>query len=94
MELTIKDWLTLIPDPVVRDKALRNRLSTGHNSIRRCLSDALLYGFSWKESPEGFNYWMEIYEDQQKEDHDEKDLFSFFSEQLLELFEKDLTNKK
>lgn len=54
---TIKEWLSELPEPY-RTQALDNYDSNFYPyNTARFLSDALMYAFDWKLSPQGFEYW-------------------------------------
>lgn len=59
-QLKIKTWLGKLNEPE-RSKALKN-ISPGYaNELVDDLKDAVLSGFLWSKTPEGFNYWSDIY---------------------------------
>ncbi len=53
---TIKQWLETIEDKEIRKKALANMDLTADS-----LEEALSMAFTWKDTPEGEDYWMEVY---------------------------------
>ena len=67
VNLIPEEWFKLIADPVIREKALanvRNPELTQRcvlNETYESIDDALLFGFGWKNSPEGRAYWDEIH---------------------------------
>src|SRR5690554_5900851 len=62
-EKTIVEWLEELPDGY-RELALKNYdpeyCDTGVNIID--LADALVWGFSWEDTPEGQVFWDAVYE--------------------------------
>ena len=57
---TTRDWLTEIPDPEIREKALRNMDEDSANLEAQSISDALLGAFNWSKSPEGHRFWADL----------------------------------
>jgi hypothetical protein len=59
---TIKHYLEQIKDPEVRERALRN---ADNEALKRddytSTKNALFGAFIWDDSPEGFDYWNNIY---------------------------------
>lgn len=57
-EKTILEWFETIPDPIIREKAIRN-YNPKYNAteVTWSLYRALLIGFGWRDTPEGFEYW-------------------------------------
>ena len=60
---TCEAWFKMIEDSTIRTQALINENSTG---TCRSMEDALLSGFWWNNSPEGFDYWMYVYRNIEK----------------------------
>lgn len=58
---TIREWFDQLPDGI-RDKAILNSTYLKMSNKEESLEDALLGGFVWDESPEGFHYWNNLYE--------------------------------
>ncbi len=51
-------WLSQIEDVEVREKAVRNCKTPNTGCID--IADALIYGFGWSESPEGYDFWESV----------------------------------
>lgn len=65
--LSVKNWLELISDQIVKAKALANCGADAANfrdASINSISDALYVAFSWASSPEGGDYWLGIYKKQ------------------------------
>lgn len=63
MKLTIPEWLDKLPDDY-KEKAIKNYQydNAEHDNSKLTLqSDALKSAFAWRKSPEGYNYWQNIY---------------------------------
>lgn len=58
---TIKKHFESIEDNKVRENALRNLTENGKDSLVDNLPSAIVWGFMWNTSPEGFTYWENIY---------------------------------
>lgn len=58
---TIKEWLNEIPEPEIREAALRNMDLEYKDVERDCLSDAIHASFSWGSSIEGVDFWRDFY---------------------------------
>ena len=65
---TIKGQLDLIKNDDVRNKALHNLVEMNGNlamqqafGIAHTISQALAKAFPWHSTPEGFNYWHNIF---------------------------------
>lgn len=57
---TFMYWLMKIPDEQVKTRAIANRTSFPfRRSVRDVdsISDAILHGFNWSKTPEGYYYW-------------------------------------
>ena len=59
MKLPIIEWYQNIPDPEIREKAIRN--CQFPDRIEKGFADAINGGFSWGGSPEGLDYWRAIH---------------------------------
>lgn len=62
---TITEHLELIKDKKVKYNALRNLLEINKNDKRLLMSEAILDAFTWETTPEGYDYWNNIYEQSQ-----------------------------
>lgn len=59
--MTIKQHFETIAAPVIRDRALRNAEKDGElDTVVPSLYAALAGGFTWKYTPEGYDYWRNI----------------------------------
>lgn len=59
-EKIIKQWLEELPEPA-RSKAIKNTPLVDLKKKVDCLSDAVAEAFNWHESPEGQDYWDELW---------------------------------
>ena len=62
MKKTVREWLSLIADPIIREKAIANfearpRFKYGCKNVNA----AILFAFWWEETAEGYDYWERIY---------------------------------
>lgn len=57
----VKFWLNKMEEPE-RSKALNNVKEFSNQQLEKSISNALCGAFYWKETPEGEEYWFEIYE--------------------------------
>lgn len=57
---TIEEYLNELPQPY-KQQALINMEAEEATSLEKDLKDALQFAFVWKESPEGFDYWDNLY---------------------------------
>jgi len=64
MSKTVKGWFKTIEDKEVKEKALKNLGNPNTypfpDDVCECLSEAILNGFSWRFTPEGYEYWDTI----------------------------------
>jgi hypothetical protein len=63
MEKTVKEWLNELPEPY-RSQAIENCDKECPEEFERRVGDAqsaLCNSFTWDESPQGADYWVEIY---------------------------------
>lgn len=59
---SIEEWLHLIPYEPVRQQAWDNFIKQKYNnSVVNRLDEAINKGFVWNQTPEGFQYWGNIY---------------------------------
>lgn len=59
---TIREWLELIPFDRARKEAIENYDDEFYAKKEvNCLSYALIYAFSWRESKQGISYWSNLY---------------------------------
>lgn len=56
-----KDYYNLLPTEI-RERALANTNYGMLNIDNVNIIEAIAGGFSWKETPEGFEYWADIHE--------------------------------
>ena len=66
MQLTAREWIELIADPEIREKALANidnPAITGIylNEKLTSVNYAISYAFRWENSKEGHEYWDNLY---------------------------------
>ena len=59
---TIEQWLQEIPDPLIKERALKNMFWEYAQDNAPTLSSALRTAFNFVRSPEGPKYWMEIWQ--------------------------------
>ena len=62
-EKTIREWLNELPEPY-RTQALDNAKSSKPytiNAVKPNLHNAILGAFVWRDAPQGFNYWQDVY---------------------------------
>lgn len=62
MQKTVREWLEELPEPY-RSQAMDNLVKYPLPKSRTLFSnigDALLYGFDWDLTPQGFSYWHRI----------------------------------
>lgn len=57
----IKDWYKNLKQPI-KNQAITNLKLSCKNIKVDNLSDAIMLGFDWKSSKEGFEYWDNVYE--------------------------------
>lgn len=57
---TIKEYLQEIKDPVAREAALANLDECTANEEKESMFHALLYGFHWLSTPQGYDYWNDV----------------------------------
>lgn len=57
----ISDWFNELPEPQ-RTQALANvdKAKRGHFCVRQ-MSTALMEGFEWANTPQGYEYWNQIH---------------------------------
>jgi hypothetical protein len=58
---TTREWYNELPNDI-KIKALANTKCTTIDSNDASLSEALLGAFLWADTPEGMNYWGEVYD--------------------------------
>lgn len=62
MEKPIEEWLSELPDGY-RERALENRKKfPGEATIARSIAGAVIGGFLWKPTPEGYDFWLSVYD--------------------------------
>ena len=73
MKKTVKQWLKECKE-LWAPKALEyaSRENTENYPVYH-LSDAVIYGFVWPQTSEGFVFWLNIYLDLRKQESNEKD---------------------
>lgn len=80
---TIKEWLEMMKEPY-KSQALINLSPSQIDRTVGSISVALYIGFTWRETPEGHDYWMGIHI--QSSITPEKYLDSSFNEPNHEIF--------
>lgn len=58
---TVREWLEAIPNKDTRERAIKNVYPLREDMPRSCRSQALLVAFDWRRTPEGADYWENIY---------------------------------
>jgi len=65
---TIRQWFEEYPDVEIRNKLLKNLdhhmskgISIDYKVHYNYFRGALLHGFSWKNTPEGFHFWDRLW---------------------------------
>ena len=58
---TIKQLLQYLPEPA-RARAIANLTRHTEGLMHRTVSEAILYGFTWNNTPEGTKYWTDLYD--------------------------------
>lgn len=58
MKKTILEWYEQLPEPI-RSQATENY--NGNSGLVYNRASAIMYGFNWTISPQGYSYWNEIY---------------------------------
>lgn len=61
MKKTIKEWLEELPEPY-RTEALANLFEKNKSLVKSTLADALIAAFGWKITPQGYDYWRDIFD--------------------------------
>ena len=61
MKKTVREWLSLIADPIIRERAIANfearpRFEDGCKNVNA----AILMAFWWGDAAEGYDYWADI----------------------------------
>jgi hypothetical protein len=62
MSKKIKDWFLSIEDPEIRNRALVNMNEKEKDRVVESFRKAIIMGFDWQLSPEGYEYWDKISE--------------------------------
>lgn len=57
---TVRQWLEELPEPH-KPKALDNLNECADFKECACIQGALMHAFIWRESPEGLDYWSDVY---------------------------------
>lgn len=60
MVKTIRAWFEELPDDI-KEKAFKNTKKHDLSGKSNSLSNALGASFRWSETPEGYDYWENIY---------------------------------
>lgn len=60
-EKKIKDWYKHLKQPI-KNQAITNLNTSCKNIKVNSLSDAIMLGFDWNSSKEGYEYWDNIWE--------------------------------
>lgn len=59
---TVKEYLENCPEPWAAEAFGYTNKETSAD-LASCLSEALVFAFTWNESDKGFEYWSAIYKD-------------------------------
>ena len=70
MTKTIKEWLSELPEPY-RTKAIEN-CKASERVRPSSLKEALCGAFSWLDTPQGYDYWAEVYKRAEAGEFDRK----------------------
>jgi len=57
---TVQEWLNLIPDSKIRDRALANMIKSSSQQPRRSLTQAISSAFIFSNTPERAEYWWDV----------------------------------
>jgi hypothetical protein len=84
----IREWLNELPQEI-KEKALANTSSAVADTDEPSLSEAIAASFSWGNSPEGHDYWSDIYKSLEKEQS--KKIFVEYDIYLLRLLRSEIS---
>ena len=73
MEKTIKEWLSELPE-IQRTQAIDNYEKQPDFCIKKnidCLSDAIYSAFDWNKTPQGGNFWYDVYNEIEEEEYEQ-----------------------
>jgi hypothetical protein len=62
MEMTIVEWLNLLDEPY-KTQALLNSRAERRTRMVSTISDAINQAFTWSETPQGREYWSDLFND-------------------------------
>lgn len=71
MEKTVVHWLEQLEEPF-KSQAISHTPEYRRLHITRSLPSAIIMGFIWRNTPEGWEYWNGIYHKAQREDFAKK----------------------
>jgi len=57
---TVKEWLETLPEPY-RTQALENAIKSKLDDSSPDFGSAVIMGFIWEKSPQGWDYWNKIF---------------------------------
>jgi len=57
---TVEEWLNELPDGY-RERALKNVDVYKLNDLRDCMDEAIAEHCNWSRTPEGYQFWYEVY---------------------------------
>lgn len=61
LKKTVREYLAEIPDPVIREQALKNLYKEYGQEWSTDIPAALSRAFWWHRSPQGYKYWHNIH---------------------------------
>ena len=62
MKKTVREWLSLIADPIIREKAIANfEARPRFDGDCKSINAAILMAFWWGDAAEGYYYWRRIF---------------------------------
>ena len=62
MKKTVREWLSLIADPIIREKAIANfEARPRFDGDCKSINAAISLAFCWGDTAEGYDYWERIY---------------------------------
>jgi len=61
MEKTIKEWFNELPQGY-RERALKNAYHSVINRYDSTMAEAICYAFSWRVTPEGYDFWSAVHD--------------------------------
>lgn len=60
---TIREWLEELPEPYKTQAKQNTKKLSVFKLEEPTLSDAVMSAFRWETTPEGLNYWMNLYDE-------------------------------